>query len=95
MGVTNVLISPNGALLDGNGPDPESLGSKVAYMARLTELISQAIGSGDTRSVKVRHVGTELLVRRHADGHVSAALGPADPASDGPPPSSPPPMRFI
>jgi hypothetical protein len=95
-GLTNVLISPHGAIVDGNGPDSDALGSKVAYMARLTDLISQAMGSGDTRSVKVRSAGNDLLLRRHPDGHVSATLGPADPSSDAPPPSSPPPpsVRF-
>jgi hypothetical protein len=94
-GVTNVLVSPHGVILDGNGPDSDSLGSKVAYMARLADLISQAMGSGDTRSVKVRCPASELLMRRHADGHVTATLGPADSSSDAPPPSSAPPsVRF-
>jgi hypothetical protein len=94
-GMTNVLVSPHGVLLDGNGPDSDILGSKVAYMTRLTDLISQAMGSGDTRAVKVRTAGSELLMRRHPDGHVSATLGPADPSSDSPPSSSPPPsVRF-
>lgn len=90
-GTTNVLVSPHGVILDGNGPDSDILGSRVAYMTRLTDLISQAMGSGDTRAVKVRTAGNELLMRRHADGHVSASLGPADASSDAPPPSSPPP----
>jgi hypothetical protein len=90
-GVTNVLVNPHGAIVDGNGPDSDVLGSRAAYMARLTDLVSQAMGSGDTRSVKVRTAGTELLLRRHPDGHVSATHGPADPSSDGPPPSSAPP----
>jgi uncharacterized protein DUF4388 len=95
-GFTNVLVSPHGALLDGNGADPDTLGSKVAFMARLTEQISQAMGSGDPRAVRVRDACSELVLRRHADGHVSGSLGPADPASDAPPPSSSPPpsVRF-
>jgi hypothetical protein len=94
-GITNVLVSPHGTVLDGNGVDADTLGSKVAYMSRLTELISQAMGSGDPRSVRVRSTVSELTVRRHADGHVSASLGPADPASEGAPPSSSPPsVRF-
>jgi hypothetical protein len=96
-GVTNVLVAPHGALVDGNGTDAETLGSKVAYMARLTDLVGQAMGAGDTRSVKVRLPGSELLLRRHADGHVSASLGPIDPNADAPaPPSSPlpSPARF-
>jgi hypothetical protein len=96
-GVTNVLVAPHGALLDSNGSDAEMLASKVAYMARLTDLVGQAMGAGDTRAVKVRTAGSELIMRRYADGHVSASLGPADPSSDAPPPpSSPqaPPARF-
>jgi hypothetical protein len=95
-GITNVLVSPQGVLVDGNGLDPDTLGAKAAYMAKLTDLISQAMGAGDTRSIKVRHPGSELLVRRHADGHVAASLGPVDPNADAPPASSPlpPPARF-
>jgi hypothetical protein len=96
-GVTNVLVAPHGALLDGNGSDAEMLASKVAYMARLTDLVGQAMGAGETRAVKVRTAGSELFMRRYADGHVSASLGPADPSADAaPPPSSPlpPPARF-
>jgi uncharacterized protein DUF4388 len=95
-GVTNVLVSPHGALVDGNGLDPDTLGAKAAFMSRLTEQISQAMGSGDPRAIRVRTAGSELVLRRHADGHVSASLGPADPASDAPPPSSsaPPSVRF-
>jgi hypothetical protein len=95
MGVTNVLLGPQGNLEDGNGIDPETLGARVAYMSRLTDLIGQAMGSGDTRSVRVRNPSSELILRRYADGHVSASLGPADPSSDAPPASSPlpPPSR--
>jgi hypothetical protein len=94
-GVTNVLLSPQGAVIDGNGVDPDALGSKAAYMAKLTDMISEAMGSGDTRSIRVRNAGSELILRRHTDGHVSASLGPVDPSADMPPPSSPPsPIRF-
>jgi hypothetical protein len=94
-GVTNVLLSPQGTLIDGNGVDPDVLGSKAAYMAKLTDLISEAMGSGDTRSVRVRNAGSELILRRYTDGHVSASLGPVDPSADVPPASSPaPPVRF-
>jgi len=88
--ITNVIVSPRGALIEGSGNDADALGSKVAYIARLTDLIGETMGAGDTRSVKVRTPTNDLLVRRHADGHVSATLGPVDPASDAPPPSSPP-----
>lgn len=95
MGVTNVLVGPHGTLVDGNGIDPEALGSRVATMSRLTDSIGQAMGSGDTRSVRVRHPSSELMLRRYADGHVSGSLGPIDPSADVPPTSSPlpPPAR--
>jgi hypothetical protein len=89
-GVTNVLVSPLGVLLDGNGADAEALASRVAYIARLTELIGQAMGSGEPRSVKVRDTGSELLVRLHTDGHVSGSLGPPDAVMETPAPSLPP-----
>jgi hypothetical protein len=94
-GVTNVLVNPQGTLLDGNGLEAEALGAKAAYVARLTDLVAQAIGAGDARSVRVRNSGSELLVRRYADGHVAASLGPVDPSSEAPPASSPlpPPVR--
>jgi hypothetical protein len=95
MGVTNVLLGPQGMLVDGNGVDPETLGSRVAYMSRLTDLIGQAMGSGDTRSLRVRNPSSELILRRYADGHISGSLGPVDPNADAPPVSSPlpPPAR--
>lgn len=95
-GVTNVLVAPHGALIDGNGSEAETLAPKVSYMARLTELVGQAMGAGETRSVRVRTASNELVLRRYADGHVSATLGPVDPSADAPPPpsSQPPPARF-
>lgn len=93
-GVTNVLVSPLGTLVDGNGGDPEALGSKVAYMARLAELVSGAMGAGDTRGIRVRHAGAELVVRRHADGHVSASQGPADAIGEAPQSAPPPSPRL-
>jgi hypothetical protein len=96
-GVTNVLVAPHGAMIDGNGADSEMLAAKVAYMARLTDLVGQAMGAGEARLIRVRTPGSELVARRYADGHVSASLGPVDPNADAPPhPSSPlpPPARF-
>jgi hypothetical protein len=96
-GVTNVLVAPHGALIDGNGSDAETLAAKVAYMARLTDLVGQAMGAGEARSIKVRTPGSELLLRRYTDGHVAASLGPVDPSADAPPPPSsplPPPVKF-
>jgi Domain of unknown function (DUF4388) len=95
-GVTNVLVNPQGILVDGNGIDPDTLGAKVAYMARLTDLVSQAMGSGDTRSVRVRNASSELTLRRYGDGHVAGSLGPIDPNADAAPASSPlpPPARL-
>jgi len=96
-GVTNVLVSPRGLLIDGNGADAEGFGSRVAYVTRLAELIGQAMGSGEPRSLRVRGANTELVVRRHADGHISGSLGPPEASAEaappsGPPPSGPPPL---
>jgi hypothetical protein len=88
-GVTNVLVTPRGQLVDGNGVDTEALASRVAYVARLAELIGQAMGSGETRSLKVRAASTEMCIRRHADGHISGSLGPPEVGLDSAPPSTP------
>ena len=87
-GVTNVLVSPQGTLLEGNGPDPETLGAKAAYTAKLAELVGQAMGAGESRAIRVRYTGIELIARRHADGHVTASQGPADAVAEATPPSS-------
>jgi hypothetical protein len=86
--VTNVLVNPMGTLLEGNGSDTETLGARVAYMAKLAELVGQAMGAGESRAIKVRYAGTELIARRHMDGHVTASHGPADAVADATPPSS-------
>jgi hypothetical protein len=75
-GVTHVLVSPHGELIDGHGADTSGLASRIAYVARLAELIGQAMGSGTTRCLKVRVAGNEMSLHRHADGHVSGSLGP-------------------
>jgi len=94
-GVTNVLVAPHGALIDGNGSDAETLAAKVGYMARLTDLVGQAMGAGEVRTVRVRTPVSDLTVRCYSDGHVAASLGPVDPSADAPPPpSSPPPSSF-
>lgn len=72
-GAAHVVVSPRGELLDGHGPDPEGLAARVAYMARLAELIGQAMGSGESRSIRVRGA-EELYVRRYPDGTLSGAL---------------------
>lgn len=87
-GVTSVLVSPLGTLIEGNGSDTETLGARVAYMAKLTELVGQAMGAGESRTIKVRYTGTDLTARRHADGHVTASQGPTDAVAEAAPPSS-------
>jgi len=87
-GIANVLVSPQGELVDGHGTDPEGLAARVAYLARLTELIGQAMGSGETRSLKVRAADTELCIRRYPDGSVTGTLGVPEANPDGPPASS-------
>jgi hypothetical protein len=54
----------------------------------LTELIGQAMGSGETRSLKVRAADTELCIRRYPDGSVTGTLGVPEANPDAPPASS-------
>ena len=76
--MTRVLVSPSGELIDGQGAIANRLASRIAYVARLADLIGQAMGSGHTRCLKVRVAGSELSIHRHADGHVSGSLGPVE-----------------
>jgi len=73
-GIASALVSPLGDLVDGHGSDPEGLAIRVAYVARLSELIGQAMGSGEARALRVRSADTELSIQRHPDGHLLGSL---------------------
>jgi hypothetical protein len=46
----------------------------VAYATRLSELIGQAMGSGETRALSVRYADSELAIHSRSDGHIHACL---------------------
>jgi hypothetical protein len=93
-GEVQVLVSARGEIVDSRGPGAESLAARVAYVARLAELIGQAMGSGEVHGLRVRGSAGELSVRRRADGHIAAAFGVVDAIEATPstpkPPSLPP-----
>ena len=77
-GIASALVSPGGDLVDGHGADPEGLAIRVAYVARLSELIGQAMGSGVARALRVRGADGDLSIQRHPDGHLLGTLSAPD-----------------
>jgi hypothetical protein len=68
--LASALVSPLGDLIEGQGPAADGLATRVAYMSRLSELIGQALGSGETRSLRARYANSELSLQPHPDGNV-------------------------
>jgi hypothetical protein len=83
-GIASALVSPVGDLVDGHGADPEGLAIRVAYVSRLSELIGQAMGSGEARALRVRGADTELSIQRHPDGHLLGSLIAPDSNAESP-----------
>src|SRR4029079_12189266 len=50
--IASALVSRLGDLVEGQGPGAEALATRVAYLARLSEVIGQAMGSGETRALR-------------------------------------------
>lgn len=72
--VTDVVLSAAGEMIQGRGAATEELAARVAYAARLAELIGRAIRSGTPRAVELRGKSTQTLVRWQGDGNLSASL---------------------
>lgn len=72
--VTEVTISPSGELLQGRGVGADELSARVAYAARLADLIGRAIGSGTPQALELKGKGTHTMVRWQSDGSLSASL---------------------
>jgi Domain of unknown function (DUF4388) len=72
--VAEVLISPSGELVQGRGIGPDEFSARVAYAARLAELIGRAIRSGSPRALELKGKGTQTTVKWQADGSLSATL---------------------
>jgi uncharacterized protein DUF4388 len=58
-----VLLNDRGELLDGRGHAYDEFASEVAYAARLSELIGQSLGAGDSRALEVHGKSNEVLIR--------------------------------
>lgn len=72
--MVSALVSPLGDLVEGQGSGADGLATRVAYMTRLSELIGQALGSGETRSLRARYADSELALQANADGNVFGCL---------------------
>lgn len=72
--VAEVLISASGEILQGRGAAPEEFSARVAYAARLADLIGRAIRSGTPRALELRGKSTQTLVKWQTDGTLSATL---------------------
>jgi hypothetical protein len=72
--VAEVLISPSGELLQGRGIGPDEFSARVAYAARLADLIGRAIRSGTPRSLELKGKGTQTNVKWQPDGSLAATL---------------------
>jgi hypothetical protein len=72
--VADLVLSAAGEMIQGRGAATEELAARVAYAARLAELIGRAIRSGTPRAVELRGKSTQTLVRWQGDGNLSATL---------------------
>lgn len=74
--IAEVLISPAGDLVQGRGAGPDEFSARVAYAARLADLIGRAIRSGTPRALELKGKGTQTIVNWQSDGSLSASLEP-------------------
>lgn len=72
--VASALVSPLGELIESRGEGAEALATRVAYVTRLSEVIGQAMGSGETRSLRVRYADSELAIHPRSDGQIYGCL---------------------
>ncbi len=72
--VAEVVLSASGDVIQGRGAAPEEFSARVAYAARLADLIGRAIRSGTPRALELRGKGTQTLVKWQTDGNLSATL---------------------
>jgi hypothetical protein len=72
--VAEVVLSASGEIIQGRGPAPEEFSARVAYAARLAELIGRAIRSGTPRGLELRGKSTQTLIKWQPDGNLSGSL---------------------
>jgi hypothetical protein len=69
-----VVLSAAGEVIQGRGAATEELAARVAYAARLADLIGRAIRSGTPRALELRGKTTQTVVQWQADGNLSASV---------------------
>ena len=74
--MTEVTISPTGEIVQSRGQSVEEFSARVAYAARLAELIGRAIRSGMPRALELRGKSTQTQVKWQSDGALTASLEP-------------------
>lgn len=72
--LASALVSPLGDLVEGHGAGADALATRVAYVARLSDIIGQAMGSGETRALRARYADAELAIQPQAGGHILGCL---------------------
>jgi hypothetical protein len=72
--VAEVVLSPAGELVQSRGNAVDELAARVAYAARLEELIGRAIRSGAPHGLELRGKGTFTQVKWQPDGSIAASL---------------------
>jgi hypothetical protein len=78
--VAEVVISAAGEVVHSRGAATEEFAARVAYAARLAELIGRAIRSGTPRALELRGKTTQTSVQWQGDGNFSASMELVQPA---------------
>ena len=72
--IASALVSTLGDLVEGQGAGADVLATRVSYLARLSDVIGQTMGSGETRARRARYADSELLIQPQSGGHVFGCL---------------------
>jgi hypothetical protein len=78
--LAEVKLSASGEVISGRGAATEEFSARVAYDARLADLIGRAIRSGTPRAVELRGKRTQTTVRWQQDGTLSGSLDLLNPS---------------
>lgn len=70
---TDVMLSPEGKIIEWQGQDAENFASQVAYATRLGALIGDAIGSGQPSQVELCGSKTRTVMFRLPEGTLAAS----------------------
>jgi hypothetical protein len=72
--VAEVLISPSGDIVQARGLCPDEFSARVAYAARLADLIGRAIRSGTPRVLELKGKSTQTTIKWQPDGSLGASF---------------------